>query len=48
MHDQFDLPLDDVDLLREVELTAMLIVAASETDRHLSVPEIDRLLGLGA
>jgi len=48
VHDQFDLPLDDVDLLREVELTAMLIVAASETDRHLSVPEIDRLLGLGA
>ena len=36
MHDQFDVTLEDQDLLREVELTTNLIIAASETDEHLS------------
>ena len=37
MHDQFDVTLEDADLLGEVELTTNLIIAASESDDHLSV-----------
>ena len=47
MHDQFDVTLEDADLLGEVELTTNLIIAASEADDHLSTAEIDRILGLG-
>ena len=46
MHDQFDVTLEDGDLLSEVELTTTLIIAASESDEHLSRDEIDRLLGV--
>ncbi len=46
MHDQFDVNLEDGDLLGEVELTTTLIIAASEADEHLTTEEIDRLLGL--
>ena len=46
MHDQFDVTLEDGDLLGEVELTTTLIIAASESDEHLSQEEIDRLLGV--
>ena len=46
MHDQFDVTLEDGDLLGEVELTTTLIIAASESDDHLSQEEIDRLLGV--
>lgn len=46
MHDQFDVSLEDPDLMVEVELTTTLIIAASEADDHLSQVEIDRLLGL--
>jgi hypothetical protein len=46
MHDQFDVTLEDADLLREVELTTNLIIAASEADEHLTSAEIDRILGL--
>lgn len=46
MHDQFDVTLEDAELLREVELTTNLIVAASESEEHLSSEEIDRILGL--
>lgn len=46
MHDQFDVTLEDDDLLGEVELTTTLIIAASESDEHLSQEEIDRLLGV--
>ena len=46
MHDQFDVTLEDGDLLGEVELTTTLIIAASESDEHLSQDEIDRLLGV--
>jgi hypothetical protein len=46
MADQFDVTLEDAELLREVELTTNLIVAASEADEHLSVEEIDRILGV--
>ncbi len=46
MHDQFDVTLEDQDLLREVELTTNLIIAASETDEHLTLEEIDQILGV--
>lgn len=46
MHDQFDISLEDSDLLGEVELTTNLIIAASETDSRLPTEEIDRILGV--
>jgi len=46
VHDQFDVTLEDQDLLREVELTTNLIIAASESDDHLSLDEIDKILGV--
>jgi hypothetical protein len=46
MHDQFDVTLEDVDLLGEVELTTNLIIAASEAESMLSPDEIDRILGV--
>ena len=46
MHDQFDVTLEDSDLLGEVELTTNLIIAASESDEHLTADEIDRILGV--
>lgn len=46
MADQFDVSLEDVDLLGEVELTTNLIIAASEVDRPLTADEIDSILGL--
>ena len=44
--DQFDVSLEDSDLLGEVELTTNLIIAASETDEHLTKAEIDEILGV--
>ena len=46
VHDQFDVTLEDSDLLGEVELTTNLIIAASESDGHLSPAEIDQILGV--
>ncbi|HEY9564826.1 MAG TPA: hypothetical protein VIR30_13760 [Nocardioides sp.] len=46
MSDQFDVSLEDADLLDEVELTTSLIIAASESDGDLSQAEIDRILGV--
>ena len=46
VHDQFDVTLEDSDLLGEVELTTNLIIAASESDEHLSEAEIDQILGV--
>ncbi len=46
MHDQFDVTLEDLDLLGEVELTTNLIIAASESDRPFTIAEIDALLGI--
>ena len=48
VQDQFDVSLEDGDLLGEVELTTNLIIAASESDAHLSAAEIDRILGIEA
>ena len=47
MHDQFDVTLEDPDLLGEVELTTNLIIAASEADGHLAPEQIDAILGVG-
>ena len=46
LHDQFDVTLEDSDLLGEVELTTNLIIAATESDDPLSTAEIDRILGI--
>jgi hypothetical protein len=46
VHDQFDVTLEDSDLLGEVELTTNLIIAASEADDHLSEDQIDEILGV--
>jgi hypothetical protein len=46
VHDQFDVTLEDADLLGEVELTTNLIIAASESDDHLSADQIDQILGV--
>jgi hypothetical protein len=48
VHDQFDVTLEDADLLGEVELTTNLIIAASEAEEHLSDRQIDEILGLDA
>jgi hypothetical protein len=44
--DQLNVPLEDAELLAEVELTTNLIIAASESDDSLPQAEVDRLLGL--
>jgi hypothetical protein len=44
--DQLNVPLEDAELLAEVELTTNLIIAASEADDHLTIEEIDRILGV--
>jgi hypothetical protein len=46
VHDQFDISLEDAELLGEVELTTNLIIAASEAEDHLSPSEIDAILGV--
>ena len=46
MYDQLNVPLEDVELLNEVELTTNLIIAASEADQALPQAVIDRLLGV--
>jgi hypothetical protein len=46
VHDQFDVTLEDGDLLAEVELTTNLIIAATQADGRLSTEEIDRILGV--
>lgn len=46
VHDQFDVSLEDSDLMGEVELTTNLIIAASESDDRLSEDQIDKILGV--
>ena len=46
MEDQFEVRLDDDDLLSEVELTTNLIIAATASDHRLDQAEIDRILGV--
>jgi hypothetical protein len=44
--DQLNVPLEDAELLAEVELTTNLIIAASESETALPQDQVDRLLGL--
>jgi hypothetical protein len=44
--DQLNVPLEDSELLAEVELTTNLIIAASESEAVLAQDDIDRLLGV--
>jgi len=48
MDDQLNVPLEDAELLAEVELTTNLIIAATESDATLSQAEVDRILGIAA
>jgi hypothetical protein len=48
MDDQLNVPLEDSELLAEVELTTNLIIAASESEATLGQDEVDRLLGVEA
>jgi hypothetical protein len=44
--DQLNVPLEDYELLAEVELTTNLIIAASQSETMLPQGEVDRLLGV--
>jgi hypothetical protein len=44
--DQFDVSLEDSELMGEVELTTNLIIAASESEARLTPEEIDQILGI--
>jgi hypothetical protein len=46
MGDQLDVPLEDSELLEEVEMVSTLILAASENDERLDQDAIDRILGV--
>jgi hypothetical protein len=46
MDDQLNVPLEDSELLAEVELTTNLIIAATESESALPQEAIDRLLGV--
>ncbi len=46
MSDPLDVPLEDSELLEEVELISTLMVAAGETDGQLDCTQIDSLLGV--
>ena len=46
MGDQLDVPLEDSELLEEVEMVSSLMLAASENDEPLDQAAIDRLLGV--
>ena len=46
--DKLNVPLEDVELLAEVELTTNLIIAASESEATLTQEQVDELLGVAA
>lgn len=46
LDDKLNVPLEDAELLAEVELTTNLIIAASESDAPLAPEQLDELLGL--
>jgi hypothetical protein len=48
MDDQLNVPLEDAELLAEVELTTNLIIAASESEATLTQEEVDTLLGIAS
>jgi len=48
MDDQLNVPLEDAELLEEVELTTNLIIAASESDATLTQDQVDQILHVGS
>jgi hypothetical protein len=46
MDDQLNVPLEDAELLAEVELTTNLIIAASESEATLTQEQVDQMLGI--
>ena len=46
MDDKLNVPLEDSELLAEVELTTNLIIAASEAETTLTQQQVDQLLGV--
>jgi hypothetical protein len=46
MPDPFDVAFQDGDSFEEMKLMTTLIIAASESDEHLSQDETDRVLGV--
>jgi hypothetical protein len=44
--DPLDVPLHDAELLEEVELSARVIIAASNADGPLTQAQVDVVLGL--
>ena len=46
MGDQLDVPLEDSELLEEVEMVSSLMLAASEHEEPMDQAAIDRLLGV--
>jgi hypothetical protein len=44
--DQLNVPLEDAELLAEVEMTTNLIIAASESDSNLPQDIVDQVLGV--
>ena len=46
VEDQFNVPLEDAELLAEVELSANLIIAGNQSDGPLPRGEVDRILGV--
>ena len=46
MGDQLDVPLEDSELLEEVEMVSALMLAAGENEGQLDKAQIDRLLGV--
>jgi hypothetical protein len=46
VNDRLDVPMQDAEILDEIEITSNLMIAASESDGPLSQESIDRILGL--
>ena len=44
--DELDVPLEDPDLLEEVELLSSLMIRAGAAEEPLDQAEVDRLLGI--
>jgi hypothetical protein len=44
--DHLDVPLEDADLMEEVELISTLMIAAGESEEQLDQQRIDELLGV--
>jgi hypothetical protein len=44
--DEFDVQIQDVDVLDEIEMTGNLMIAASETEGPLGQEAIDEILGV--